>query len=213
MADDRRRNGHNKPIEKRPDLLAITSLVGEDSRVLDLGCGNGILLEWLRANRRCKVYGVDIDEEEVIATSSRGIPVLKHDLDEGLGMFPDDSFDVVILSMALMQVRHPQKLIAEMLRVGKRVIVTFPNFGYWKNRCHLMFKGRMPVGTAMPFTWYETPNIHHTTLRDFRDFVADNGANIQSEAYLKESSGGSLKKVGFWPNMRADTIIVVAAKR
>ncbi len=206
------RGRHHKPIESRPDLMAISDLVKEKSRVLDLGCGDGMLLDWLRANLQCSVYGVDFDENEMIATVERSIPVLKHDLDLGLGMFEDNSFDVVILSLALMQLKNPKRLFREMLRVGKKVIVTFPNFGYWKTRGYLLFKGRMPVGTSLPYTWYETPNIHHTTLIDFRDFVQDNGGQIECETYLHSTADG-LKKIKFAPNMRADTIIVVASAR
>ncbi len=206
------RGRHHKPIESRPDLMAISDLVKEKSRVLDLGCGDGMLLDWLRANLQCSVYGVDFDENEMIATVERSIPVLKHDLDLGLGMFEDNSFDVVILSLALMQLKNPKRLFREMLRVGKKVIVTFPNFGYWKTRGYLLFKGRMPVGTSLPYTWYETPNIHHTTLIDFRDFVQDNGGQIECETYLHSTADG-LKKIKFASNMRADTIIVVASAR
>ncbi len=203
------RGRHHKSMDERADLMAIAQHVKEGDSVLDLGCGDGLLLDWLRANRGCSVYGVDFDEEEVIATSSRNIPVLKHDLDRGLTMFPDKSFDVVILSLALMQLKHPERLFREMLRVGKKVIVAFPNFGYWRLRNYLMFKGRMPVGTSIPYTWYETPNIHHTTLLDFRDFVRDNGGVIDCENYMHESSG-RIKEVSFMPNMRAETIITVA---
>ncbi len=202
---------HHKSIETRPDLLAISEYVSKGSRVLDLGCADGLLLDWLRANRGCDVYGIDIDEDEVIATASREIPVLKHDLDEGLPMFADASFDVVILSLAIMQVNDPLKLLHEMLRVGKKIIITFPNFGYWRNRVKLTLHGRMPVGSAIPYTWYETPNIHHTTLLDFRDFINTNGGHIDSETYMHIGAGGVIKRISFMPNMRADTVIVVAA--
>lgn len=208
--DESAHTKHHKSIESRPDLVAISEHVSEGSRVLDLGCADGLLLDWLRANRGCEVYGVDIDEEEVIATASRGIPVLKHDLDEGLPMFPDASFDIVVLSLAIMQVRDPLKLLHEMLRVGKKIVITFPNFGYWRNRSRLTLHGRMPVGSAIPFTWYETPNIHHTTLLDFRDFVNSNGGRIDCETYLHVGTGGAIKRISFMPNMRADTVIVVA---
>lgn len=202
---------HHKSIDSRPDLVAISENVSSGSRVLDLGCADGLLLDWLRAYRNCTVYGVDIDEDEVIATASRDIPVLKHDLDEGLPMFPDDSFDVVILSLAIMQVKKPLELLKEMLRVGRKIIVTFPNFGYWRTRFHLLLKGRMPIGRAMPYSWYETPNIHHTTLLDFRDFVNSNGGKIEREAYLHVGTGGEIKRISSMPNMRADTVIVVAS--
>lgn len=202
---------HHRSMDQRADLMAITRLVRKGSRVLDLGCGDGLLLDWLRANLECSVYGVDFDEDEVIATAERSIPVLKHDLDKGLPMFPDNSFDVVICSLALVQLKHPEKLFREMLRVGRKAIVTFPNFGYWRLRKYLAFKGRMPVGTSIPYTWYETPNIHHTTLLDFRDFVTDNSGIIEAESYMHES-GGEIKRITFMPNMRADTIIVVASK-
>ena len=202
---------HHKPIESRADLMAITELVKEGSRVLDLGCGDGMLLDWLRANRDCSVYGIDNNEDEIIATIERRIPVLKHDLDEGLGMFPDKSFDVVILSLALMQLKDPQKLFKEMLRVGDKVIVTFPNFGYWRMREYLALHGRMPIVSALPYTWYETPNIHYTTLLDFRDFVTDNGGKIEHESYMHDKDG-TLKKIDFMPNLRADTVIIVASE-
>ncbi len=205
--------GHNKPVESRADLQAISKLVTQGSRVLDLGCGSGELLAELRDNMGCSVYGIDFDENETIATAAHGIPVIKHDLEEGLPMFPDKSFDFVILSLAFMQIRNQKNLFQEMLRVGKKVIITFPNFGYRKLRNYLMFKGRMPVGTSIPYTWYETPNIHHTTLLDFRDFVTDNDGVIEHEDYLKECSSGKYKKISFHPNMRADTIIVVASSK
>ena len=202
---------HHKKISQRPDLMTITNLVQPNSRVLDLGCGDGMLLDWLRANRECSVYGIDFDEDETIATVERNIPVLKHDLDKGLGMFPDKAFDVVILSLALMQLKKPQALLREMLRVGKKVIVSVPNFGYWRIRKYLAFKGRMPIGTSLPYTWYETPNIRHTTLLDFRDFITNSGGKIEYEGYMHNSSG-RLKTITFAPNLRADTLIVVASE-
>lgn len=201
---------HHQSIESRADLVSISKLVDEGSRVLDLGCADGLLLDWLRVNRGCSVYGIDHDQSEVVATVQRHVPVLRHNLDEGLPMFADKSFDVVILSLALMQLTNPKKVLREMLRVGKKIIVTFPNFGYWRTRSYLAFKGRMPVSRSLPFTWYDTPNIHHTTLPDFRDFVADNGGHVEHESYLNRS-GGQMKVVHFFPNLRADTIIVVAS--
>ncbi len=196
-------------MNSRPDLIFISEQVPEGASVLDLGCGDGLLLQWLHDTKDCSVFGVEIDEDEVIETIGRGIPVLCHDLDEGLEMFEDSSYDIVVLSSTLMQVKSPGKLMDEMLRIGKTIIVTYPNFAYWKIRCFLLLRGRMPVGSTIPYTWHQTPNIHHTTLKDFRDFTEEFGASILSESYLKHDSNGVLKEVSFAPNMRAETVITV----
>ncbi|MGI6216861.1 MAG: homoserine O-acetyltransferase MetX [Coriobacteriales bacterium] len=199
-------------INTRNDLVCVTSLVPEGSKVLDLGCEDGLLLDWLRMHKGCTPFGIDCEDDAVIATAKRGIPTIKHDLNWGLPMFLDDTFDVVILSLAFMQIKNQEELFKEMLRVGKKVIVTFPNYGFWRTRNFLMFKGKMPAISPRGYKWYNTPDIHHMTLLDFRTFVNENGGVIEHEDYLRRNPDGTLKKVGFSPNMRSDRVVALVAR-
>ncbi len=196
----------------RADQSWIAESVPTGSRVLDLGCGDGRLLAKLRDERGCTVRGVEIDEESVVAAIARGISVARFDLDEGLGMYRDGSFDVVILSQTLQVVRRPAFLLAEMMRVGGVCLVSYPNFAHWKVRAYLALRGRMPVSDQIPYTWYETPNIHHTTILDFRDLVSDLGGTLEREVVLRESSPGHLKRVRRFPTLRGETVVVLLRK-
>jgi methionine biosynthesis protein MetW len=197
----------------RGDLRLITELVPQGSRVLDLGCGDGSLMEHLRDERRCTVRGIELEHADLAAAIERGLSVVEADLDEGLGGYADGSFDVVVLSQTLQVVRRPAFVLREMLRVGERGIVSFPNFGHWKVRGYLALRGRMPVSKSIPFSWYETPNIHHTTLTDFRDFVAANGGRIERELPLSSAGFSSeARHVRVWPNLRADTAVAVVVR-
>jgi len=197
----------------RADLQLVISLVPEGSRVLDLGCGDGSLIAHLRDERGCDVRGIELAPEEIAAAIARGLSVVQSDLDEGLSGYPDAAFDVVVLSQTLQVVRNPALVLREMLRVGARSIITFPNFGHWKVRGYLALKGRMPVSESIPFSWYDTPNIHHTTLKDFRDFVAANGGEIEREIPLSAGEWRrQVRQVKLLPNLFADTSVAVVRK-
>ena len=169
----------------RLDYELIESLVPEGAAVLDLGCGDGQLLEELIAKRHARGSGVDISPAAVEACVARGLPVVHGDLDEGLADFADDSLDVVILSLSLQQLRRPRMAIREMARVGRLAIVSFPNFAHWSLRAQLAFRGRMPVSKDLPFQWWDTPNIHLCTIRDFRALCREEGLCIEREIALR----------------------------
>lgn len=195
----------------RSDLRLVGDLVPEGSRVLDLGCGSGTLMAHLRDERGCEVRGLEIDAERISVAIGRGLSVVQGDLDAGLSGYPDGSFDVAVLAQTLQIVRSPSLVLAEMLRVAGAAIVSFPNFGHWRVRAHLALKGRMPVSRAIPYTWYETPNIHHTTIADFRDFVAAHGGVLTREVALR-TDDGSVHPVSWAPNLRADLAIAVVTR-
>lgn len=199
----------------RSDLRLITRLVPEGARVLDLGCGDGSLMAHLRDERGCTVRGIELDHADIAAAIEQGLSVVEADLDRGLAGYRDHSFDVVVLSQTLQVVRKPALVLREMLRVGARGIVSFPNFGYWRIRGYLATRGRMPVSRSIPYTWYDTPNIHHTTLKDFRDFVAANGAEIELEVPLLTEAWhrAEIRRVHVWPNLFADTAVAVVRAR
>ena len=199
----------------RSDLRLITGLVPENSRVLDLGCGDGALMEHLRDERGCLVRGVELDHADIAAALARGLSVVAADLDDGLAGYPDASFDVVVLSQTLQVMKRPALVMQEMLRVGERAIVSFPNFGYWRIRGYLAFRGRMPVSRSIPYSWHDTPNIHHTTIKDFRDFVRVNGGELEKEIALLTSEWSRLqiRRVRLWPSLFADTAVAVVHAR
>lgn len=194
----------------RADLRLIIDLVPQGAKVLDLGCGDGALMAHLRDTRGCDVRGIERDPEKVAGAIGRGLSVVRTDLDEGLGAYGTGAFDVVVLSQTLQMVHHPAHLLREMLRVGQRSILTFPNFGHWRVRGYLAFRGRMPVSTSIPYSWYDTPNIHHTTLKDFRDFVSINGGRVEREVPLRVAREEREARVQHvMPNLLADTVLAV----
>jgi methionine biosynthesis protein MetW len=161
----------------RADFDAIAKWITPQARVLDLGCGDGSLLRFLHEARSVFGYGIEIDDQNVLACVSNRVNVLQQDLESGLSGFDSGSFDYVILSLTLQTIRRTETIINEMLRVGREGIVTFPNFGYWRHRMQVML-GRMPVSKDLPYQWFDTPNIHLFTIRDFEDFCADKGVHI-----------------------------------
>lgn len=199
----------------RADLRLITELVPKGSRVLDLGCGDGSLMAHLRAERGCTVRGVEVEHSDIATAVGRGLSVVENDLDAGLGGYRDGAFDIVILSQTLQVVKRPAFVLREMLRVGERGIVSFPNFGHWKVRGYLASKGRMPVSRSIPYTWYDTPNIHHTTIKDFRDFIDANGGQIEREIPLITENWhrADVRRVNVWPNLFADTAVAVVTAK
>ncbi|GAB0056500.1 hypothetical protein SIID45300_00808 [Candidatus Magnetaquicoccaceae bacterium FCR-1] len=162
----------------RIDQAVIADLVSEGARVLDLGCGDGLLLEHLIRRKHAQGFGVEISHEGVHACIARGLPVYQGDIDQGLNDHHDDSFDYVILSHTLQAVHRPEYVLKEMLRVGKKIIVSFPNFGYWRVRLGLLLAGRMPRTRMLPYRWHNTPYIHLCTILDFEDLCAELDINI-----------------------------------
>ncbi len=184
----------------RDDLKVISNLINNNSKVLDLGCGDGSLLYYLKTEKQVIPYGVEISEKGIENCISKGVPVFHGDIDEGLSDYKDKSFDYVILSQTLQVVKKPYKVLREMLRVGKKCIVSFPNFGYFAIRFYLLFNGKMPRVKLLPYNWYDTPNIHHLTIKDFYHFCRDNQIKILKKEFLIFNS---LKKVSLFPNLFA----------
>ena len=168
----------------RADRALILRLVPEGSSVLDLGCGDGSLLSGLIREKGVHGRGIDIDEANLIRCVEKGLSVSIGDIDEGLDDYPDASYDYVVLNQTLQVIRKPDQVIREMLRVGRMGIVGFPNFGHWRLRMGLLFGGRMPKSRALPFEWYDTPNIHSLTVRDFKDFCRRENISIIHEDYF-----------------------------
>ena len=185
----------------RQDLALIAQWIGDGTRVLDLGCGDGILLEHLRTARRCHGYGVEIADASVLACARRGVNVIQADLESGLRMFADDMFETVVLSQTLQAMHHVEAILREMGRVGRRGIVSFPNFGHWRHAVSLL-GGRMPVTPEIPYQWYDTPNIHLCTPKDFEVLAARLGLRITDRALLARG-----RPVRFLQDLRATVAV------
>jgi methionine biosynthesis protein MetW len=179
----------------RQDFAIIADWVKLGSKVLDLGCGDGALLYFLRGSLDVRGYGVEKDDVNWLAAMSNGVDVIQMDLEAGLSGFEAQSFDVVILSQTLQAVQNTEGIVNEMLRVGREAIVTFPNFGYWQHRMQLI-AGQMPVSENLPYQWYDTPNVHLCTIKDFDDFCENH--NIKVEERLVLTNG---RRVNFMPNL------------
>ena len=167
--------------QRRHDLDIIANAVNPGDRVLDLGCGDGIFLRELKEKRKARVLGVEIDQDSIVRCIGNGVPVIQRDLNGDLGFFPDKSFDLAVLSHTLQETSRPDLLLQSIVRIGKRAAVSVINFGHWRCRTQVMFRGRMPRSTQMPFQWYDTPNIHFCTLRDFRELCARLNIKIVEE--------------------------------
>lgn len=159
----------------------ILNTIPNGARVLDLGCGDGDLLDQLRKEKNCQGYGIDIQYDHILACTKRGISTFHGNIDEGLSDFSDHAFDYVILSQTLQQVTRPLYVIEEMLRVGHKAIITFPNFGYWEIRLQLLLTGQAPKTKTLPYEWYDTPNIRVVSIRDFRHLCDQNNIKILSD--------------------------------
>ena len=156
-------------ITLRKDLDLIANLVEDNSKVIDIGCGNGELLNFLSKNKNSKIQGLEINQKKVNKCVSKGLSVIQGDADKDLGLYPEKSFDYVILSQTIQATLEPEKILTELTRIGKRVIVSIPNFGFWKVRLDLLVKGKMPITSKLNSTWFETENIHLCTISDFTD--------------------------------------------
>ena len=172
----------------RPDLAIIAANVAPRSRVLDIGCGDGALMAALRDTRQVDARGMELDPHGVAECVARGLSVMQGDADTDLADYPDAAFDYAILSQTLQTTKRPDQVLDELLRVGRKAFVSFPNFAHWKVRLSLLWNGRMPVTRLLPIAWYETPNIHHVTVRDFRELVAEKGSRIAGQWFLSGDS-------------------------
>ena len=192
------------PIElaaARPDFAAIAAWIPQGASVLDLGCGDGSLLRYLKDTRKVRGYGVEISDTNIVACIRNNVNVIQNDLETGLSGFEDRAFDYVLLSQTLQATRHTEPLVQEMLRVGREGIVSFPNFGYWRNRLNVLF-GNMPVSRELPYQWYDTPNVHLCTLHDFETFCGDHRVEILERRVMTGKN-----ETHVLPNLLASTAV------
>lgn len=189
----------------RIDHQAIKTWITPKTRVLDLGCGDGTLLRQLTDELQIHGYGIEINEENILRCVEINVNVIEQNLDEGLNNFDDLSFDTVIMSQTIQTMHNPDKVLAEMLRVGRQGIVTFPNFAHWRARWHLFSKGRMPVSEHLPYEWYNTPNIHFCTIKDFEILCENMGITVLNRIVLDRKGSSTL--VESMPNVFAETAV------
>jgi len=176
------------------EFKIIANLIEKNTRVLDVGCGDGTLMEFLKDNNKIDIRGIEISKNNVQKCIGKGLTVIEGDAEKDLSQFPDESFDFVILSQTLQAFLNPEKVISELLRVGKKAIVTIPNFGYWKVRLHLLTKGTMPITRTLPDEWYNTPNLHMCSIKDFFNFCEDRKINLYKSIALQNLKSSEITK-------------------
>ena len=176
----------------KQEFKIIADLIEKNSRVLDVGCGDGTLMEFLKTNQKIDIRGIEISKNNVQKCIEKGLTVIEGDAEKDLSQFPDGSFDLVILSQTLQAFLNPEKVISELLRVGKKAIVTIPNFGYWKVRLHLLIKGTMPITRTLPDKWYNTPNLHMCTIKDFFSFCENRKINLFKSIALQNLKSSNI---------------------
>ncbi|MEL7400587.1 MAG: methionine biosynthesis protein MetW [Pseudomonadota bacterium] len=196
----------------RDDHALIQRGVKPGSQVLDLGCGDGSLLKYLRQHKNVRGYGLEINPDNITACIRNGVNVIEQDLDKGLRNFEDGSIDTVIMTQALQAVERPDLLLDEMLRIGNEAIVTFPNFGYWRTRFYLMLKGRMPMSETLPYNWYDTPNIHMCTFRDFEILCREKGIKILNKTVVDDQHKQHWT-IRLWPAMLGEIAVYHITRR
>jgi methionine biosynthesis protein MetW len=193
---------HPVSLAERPDFSVIGEIIQPRSRVLDLGCGEGALLAWLVEHKQVLARGVEIEAAQVRKAIALGVSAYQGDIDEGLADYPDKAFDYVILSQTLQETRSPLQVLKEMLRVGRRAIVSFPNFGHWSVRRAMLFTGQAPKTKLFPYDWYNSPNIHFLSINDFEDLCRATGFPIEKRYFLSGST-----RVATMPNLLAQTAV------
>ena len=176
------------------EFKIIANLIEKNTRILDVGCGDGTLMEFLKDNNKIDIRGIEISKGNVQKCIGKGLTVIEGDAEKDLSQFPDGSFDFVILSQTLQAFLNPEKVISELLRVGKKAIVTIPNFGYWKVRLHLLTKGTMPITRTLPDEWYNTPNLHMCSIKDFFNFCEDRKINLYKSIALQNLKSSEITK-------------------
>ena len=179
----------------RPDHALVARWIAPGSSVLDLGCGDGSLLAWLQRDKQCRCVGVELDDANVLECVKNGVEVVQQNLEDGLALFSDASFDIVVQLESLQMVRHTEVILAELGRVGRESIVTFPNFAYWSHRVAIL-RGRMPVTKSLPYQWYDTPNLRFATFADFVDLARQSGFTLRDQFALRDGH-----VVRFLPNL------------
>lgn len=203
-------NGH---ADARIDLDLIAEMIAPGSRVLDVGCGDGDLLALLQSKRNVDGRGVELSQEGVNASVTRGLAVVQGDADTDLSNYPDDAFDYVILSQTIQATRNPKEVLRAMKRIGRRVVVSFPNFGNWRVRLKLLFNGRMPETRSLGYSWYDTPNIHLCTLLDFAALCDDLGLDIEDAVILTGEKAWRISNPGLLANLFASDAVFLLTRR
>jgi methionine biosynthesis protein MetW len=196
------KSGFVRDVLGRSDYAIIGEIVEPKTRVLDLGCGEGELLEWLALNKRVDARGVEISNARVRRAIARGVSVFQSDIEQALADYPDQAFDYVILSQTLQETRSPRQVVREMLRVGRRGIVAFPNFGHWRVRLSMLFSGKAPRTALFPYEWYESPNIHFLTVEDFEGLARIEKLSVERRFFL-----AGHRKVTAMPNLLAEVAV------
>jgi len=191
----------------RPDLAFIAHWIREGSQVLDAGCGDGVMLDYLQTDKRCVGYGIEIDDDKIPACIARDVSVIQQDLEGGLAMFGDNAFDTVLCLSALQMVKDVEGILREIARVGRDAVVSFPNFAYWPHRVALL-RGRMPVSKSLPYEWYDTPNLRCATIQDFAELANDVGLEVLEWVALHEG-----QPVTFLPNWRGSLAVFRLKKK
>jgi len=191
----------------RPDLAFIAHWVKPGAHVLDVGCGDGVMMDYLQSGKSCTGYGLELADEQVLASTKRGVHVIQQDFERGLGIFGDNSFDTVMCLSSLQMMKHVEDLLRDIVRVGREAIVSFPNFAHWPHRIALL-RGRMPVSKALPYQWYDTPNVRCATIKDFQELAEEVGLEVMECVALSEG-----RIVSVMPNLRGDLAVFRLRKR
>lgn len=191
----------------RADLAFIAHWVREQSNVLDLGCGDGVMLDYLQSDKRCVGYGIEIDDAQIPKCVARDVAVIQQDVEAGLGFFADNAFDTVLCLSALQMMKNVEGILREIARVGREAIVSFPNFAYWPHRVALL-RGRMPVSKSLPYQWYDTPNLRCATIKDFEELAKEVGLDVLECVALEDG-----KPVTFMPNWRGSLAVFRLKKK